>query len=168
MRHDDELLDIVDQQDRVIGQQWRSHVYATDAVNFRVVNAFVVNSHGQIWLPRRSAHKRTFPLCLDMSMGGHVESGESYDQALRRELGEELGIHLEDVVWRLLGYLTPYIDHVSAFMNVYEIHTDTAPIYNQDDFIEGYWFTAREALERIQQGDRSKRDLPILLRRFYH
>ena len=75
----DEFLDLVDENDNVIGQKRWSEVYAEHFSNFRVVNAFVINSKGEIWIPRRSAHKRIFPLCLDMSMGGHVESGESYE-----------------------------------------------------------------------------------------
>jgi isopentenyldiphosphate isomerase len=51
-----------------------------------VLNAFLVNDYGQIWIPRRSSLKRIFPLCLDMSVGGHVVSGESYEEAFRREL----------------------------------------------------------------------------------
>jgi len=75
----DEFLDLVDEDDNVIGQKKRSEVYAEHFSNFRVVNAFVINSKGEILIPRRTADKRIFPLCLDMSMGGHVESGESYE-----------------------------------------------------------------------------------------
>jgi len=74
----DEYLDLVDLQDSVIGRKLRSEVYAEHLSNFRVVNAFVLNSKGELWIPRRTADKRIFPLCLDMSVGGHVESGESY------------------------------------------------------------------------------------------
>ncbi|MDZ4286214.1 MAG: NUDIX hydrolase, partial [Candidatus Sungbacteria bacterium] len=65
----DEFLDIVDENDNVIGTKKRSEVYAEHLSNFRVVNAFVRNSKGELWIPRRSADKRIFPLCLDMSMG---------------------------------------------------------------------------------------------------
>ena len=67
---DDEYLDLVNEKDEVIGKKLRSEVYAEGLSNFRVVNAFLVNSEGKLWLPRRGAHKRIFPLCLDMSMGG--------------------------------------------------------------------------------------------------
>ncbi|WP_292736317.1 NUDIX domain-containing protein [Nostoc sp. JL31] len=40
-------------------------------------------------MSRRSAHKSIFPLCLDVSMGGYVETGETYEDALQRELKEE-------------------------------------------------------------------------------
>ena len=137
----DELLDVVDADDKVIGQQFRSEVYRLGLL-CRVVNVFLENSQGQLWIPRRTTHKRTFPLCLDMSMGGHVESGESYEEALTRELSEELRMDANQVNLELLGYLTPQGSGVSAFMKVYRIKTNDAPEYNEDDFLEAQWLLA--------------------------
>ena len=75
MIQDDEILDIVDENDCVIGQKKRSEIYRQRLCNFRVVNAFVVNSLGQLWIPRRSAHKSIFPFCIDVSMGGQPLRG---------------------------------------------------------------------------------------------
>ncbi len=75
MIQDDEILNIVDENDYVIGQKKRSEIYCQRLCNFRVVNAFVVNSLGQLWIPRRSAHKSIFPFCLDVSMGGQPLRG---------------------------------------------------------------------------------------------
>ncbi len=163
----DEILDIVDLSDSIIGQKRRSEVYAAGMTNFRVVNAFLINASGQLWIPRRSAKKRIFPRCLDMSVGGHVESGESYEAAFRRELNEELNLDLDGLCWRQLGKLTPHEDHVSAFMTVYEISSDSTPQFNRDDFIEAFWLMPEEALARIEQGEFAKDDLPVLIRRFF-
>ena len=103
----DEYLDLVDENDNVVGKKKRSEVYAENLSNFRVVNAFVVNSKGEIWIPRRAENKRIFPLCLDMSMGGHVESGETYEKMLKRETQEELNIDTDKAQVRLLGHLSP-------------------------------------------------------------
>lgn len=164
---DDELLDLVDNNDNVIGVKRRSAVYEQRLSNFRVINAFVVNSKGEIWIPRRHEKKRIFPLCLDMSVGGHVESGEDYALTLKRETQEELNIDTDSASVRLLGFLTPHEHDVSAFMNVYEITTDEASDYNKDDFTEYYWLTPKALLERITQGDKCKSDLPKLVKIFY-
>lgn len=163
----DEYLDLVDENDLVIGKKRRSEVYAENLSNFRVINAFVVNPKGEIWIPRRAANKRLFPLCLDMSVGGHVESGEIYEQALKRETQEELNIDTDKVMVKFLGHLTPYKDKVSAFMNVYEIKVDEAPNYNKNDFTEYFWLTPKAFFERVTQGDKAKSDLPKLIERFY-
>lgn len=163
----DEYLDLVNEKDEVIGKKLRSEVYAEGLSNFRVVNAFLVNSEGKLWLPRRGAHKRIFPLCLDMSMGGHVESGETYDYSFKRELSEELNIDADKTPWKLLGHLTPEKDKVSAYMNVYEIRTDEAPNFNPDDFTEYFWLSPEELLEKISHGEKTKGDLPTLVKIFY-
>jgi len=164
---EDELLDLVDEHDQVIGRRSRNEIYREGLNNFRVVNAFLINAAGQFWISRRSAHKRIFPLCLDMSVGGHVASGETYDEAFRRELLEELGLNFDEVDWRILGHLSPHEHGVSAFMQVYEISSNLAPEYNRDDFVEFFWLNPPEILERIQNGDCAKDDLPRLIKRFY-
>lgn len=164
---DDELLDLVDLNDRVIGNIWRSEVLTRQLTNVRVVNLFLKNSAGELWIPRRTAHKRLFPLCLDLSMGGYVASGETYAQALFREASEELNLDLNAIEFQLLGSLTPHADRVSSFMEVYEIETDLEPEYNRDDFIEAMWINPQALLDAIERGEAVKSDLEQLVKRFY-
>jgi isopentenyldiphosphate isomerase len=167
MHPKDEVLDIVNERDEVIGQKSRSEVYKNGMTNFRVINAFVINSKGQLWIPRRGPHKRIFPNALDMSVGGHVETGETYEQAFKRELKEELNLDPDTTPYRVLGKLTPHEHSVSAFMTVYEIKSDVAPAYNKNDFTEYFWLSPADFFERLKQGDKSKEDLPKLIRHFY-
>ncbi|OQY60108.1 MAG: NUDIX hydrolase [Desulfobacteraceae bacterium 4572_88] len=163
----DELLDIVDKNDNVVSRKMRSEIYLEGLRCFRVINAFVRNSQGQLWIPRRSASKDIFPLGLDVSVGGHVGSGETYEQALTRESEEELSLNTDEADCRFLGYLSPYEHGVSAFMKVYEIRMDEVPDYNSEDFTEFFWQTPRELLEWIKKGEPAKDDLPKLVRIFY-
>ncbi|MBD2302985.1 NUDIX domain-containing protein [Nostoc sp. FACHB-87] len=167
MMQDLEILDIVDENDCIIGQKPRSEIYSQGLCNFRVVNAFVINSLRQLWIPRRSSKKRIFPLCLDVSMGGHVESKESYEDALQRELKEELNLELDNVDFRLLGYLKPHQHHVSAFMKVYEIKLDDNPDYNKNDFVESFWLSPSNLIEWLNKGEPAKSDLIKLVQMFY-
>lgn len=163
----DELLDIVDEHDRVIGQKLRSEVYAHKLSNFRVVNAFLMNDEHKLWIPRRSANKRIFPLCLDASMGGHVAAGESYEQAFVRELREEVGIDARVTPYECIGSLNPYTHGTSAFMQVYLLKVKEAPCYNREDFIEYFWLAPHEILTRLAGGDLSKSDLPRMIQYFF-
>lgn len=163
----DEYLDLVNENDEVIGSKLRSEVYAEKLSNFRVINVFVINSKGELWIPRRTAEKRVFPLCLDMGVGGHVESGETYDQTFRRETQEELNLDIDTVTHRLLGKLTPQGSGVSAFMQVYEIKTEDAPMYNSRDFFEYFWLSPQELLTKLEGGEKYKDDLPKLVKIFY-
>ena len=100
-------------------------------------------------------------------MGGHVESGEIYEDTLKRETQEELNIDTDKAHVRLLGHLSPQEDGVSAYMNVYEIKMNEAPDYNKNDFVEYFWLTPKSLFERIANGDKTKGDLPKLVKIFY-
>lgn len=162
-----EMLDLVDEQDNVIGIKSRTEIYAHHMPHFRAINVFLMNSKGQLWIPRRVASKILFPLALDTSVGGHVKSGEAYKQAFERELLEELNIELNNIAYKYLGYVNPYQDNTSCFMHVYEIRSDITPDYNTADFIEYFWLTPQELLEKIALGENTKDDLPKLIKKFY-
>lgn len=159
----DEILDLVSCDDIVIGQMPRSEVYAQKLSNFRVVNAFVVNDQGQLWIPRRTKTKRLFPLGLDASMGGHVEAGETYEQAFIRELQEELNLNAHATEHTMIGKLTPHQHGTSAFMQVYLILINAVDEYNRQDFCEYFWLTPQECIAKISAGDTCKDDLPKII-----
>lgn len=163
----DEVLDLVDAHDQVVGKVVRHSKEHNASVNFRVINAFLVNSKGQLWIPRRAPGKRIFPNCLDMSVGGHVDSGEDYETAFRRETAEELNIDIDGADWKEIGYLNPYEVGTSAFMKVYRIDTDRTPDYNKDDFTEAFWLSPEQVIERVIAGEPVKGDLGQLVRLFF-
>jgi isopentenyl-diphosphate delta-isomerase len=87
-----EYLDIVDENDVVIGRDTRKNVHDNYEIH-RGVHVLVVDQLGRILVQRRSMNKDYYPGCLDMSVGAQVTSGETYEQAASRELMEELGCH---------------------------------------------------------------------------
>ena len=87
----DELFDVVDGNDRVIGRATRAEVHARGLFH-RAVHIFVFDARGNVVLQKRSLAKDTAPGLLSSACAGHVDAGENYDAAARRELGEELGI----------------------------------------------------------------------------
>src|SRR5260221_2408518 len=88
----DELFDVVDLDDRVTGRAPRSAVHAGKLLH-RAVHVLIHDTNGHLFLQKRSLSKDTFPGCWDSSCSGHVDAGEDYVTAARRELGEELGWH---------------------------------------------------------------------------
>ncbi|WP_221088072.1 NUDIX hydrolase [Deinococcus aquaedulcis] len=161
-----EWLDLVNERDEVVGAVTRDEAWAR-RLPVRVVNAFLVNRAGQLWIPRRTDAKRLFPGCLDMSVGGHVERGESYEAAFRRETQEELNLDLNTVPWREIAAFSPVETTLSAFMRVYELRSDVAPAFNPEDFSGAEWLTPAELLARIEAGDPAKGDLAELVARCY-
>ncbi len=86
----DEILDIVDENDVVVGQSRAARrmraVFATAACSSRP------GTPGAAFVHRRTPTKLVFPSLYDMFVGGVVGAGESYDSAALREAEEELGV----------------------------------------------------------------------------
>ena len=62
----------------------------------RAVHVWVINGRGEVLLQKRSAAIDLFQNLWDISLAGHVRSGEKSADAARRELKEELGITVEE------------------------------------------------------------------------
>ncbi|MGQ4436369.1 MULTISPECIES: NUDIX hydrolase [unclassified Streptomyces] len=87
----DEILDIVDEQDQVIGQSPRGEAYA-QGLRHRAAFIQARDAQGRVFVHRRTPTKLVFPSLYDMFVGGVVGAGESYDDAALREAEEELGV----------------------------------------------------------------------------
>jgi isopentenyldiphosphate isomerase len=87
----EEMVDLVDEEDHVIGRAPRREVRARNLLH-REVAAIVRGPGGEVYVHRRTDTKDVFPGMYDMFVAGVVTSGESYEDAIRRELAEELGI----------------------------------------------------------------------------
>jgi len=89
-----ERFPVVDANDRVLGATLRGKVHGNNLLH-RAVHILIFRKNGEIYLQRRSRSKDRYPLTWDSSAAGHVNAGEEYDQAAKRELMEELGIDVE-------------------------------------------------------------------------
>lgn len=89
-----ELFDVVDAEDRVVGQASRSEVHACGLLH-RAVHVLWLHPRGELALQRRSYAKDTCPGLLSTSCAGHLDAGEDYLQAAVRELAEELALDVE-------------------------------------------------------------------------
>src|SRR5437773_10117857 len=87
----EEIFDVVNEHDEVIGQKPRSEIHRLK-LNHRAVHVLVFNSRGELFLQKRSMKKDCFPGVWDSSASGHLASGESYDACAVRELREEIGL----------------------------------------------------------------------------
>jgi len=87
----EEIFDVCDANDQVIGQAPRSVVHR-DRLLHRAAHVFVFNSQGELLVQVRSASKDEFPLCYTSSASGHLSAGEDYLESAQRELEEEVGL----------------------------------------------------------------------------
>jgi isopentenyldiphosphate isomerase len=89
----EEIFDVVNERDEVVGQQPRGEVHRRGLMH-RAVHVLVFNAAGQVFLQKRSLKKDRQPGVWDSSASGHVDAGEDYDACAVRELREEIGLDL--------------------------------------------------------------------------
>lgn len=90
----DEIFDLIDADDHVIGYVRRGDAHHDPSLLHRSVQVLVFNSNHQLLLQHRSQRKDLFPGYYAASASGHVDSGEDYATAASRETREELGVSL--------------------------------------------------------------------------
>jgi len=89
-----ELFVVVDADDKIIGHKTRYECHHDKTIIHRAVELFIFDSKGRVLLQKRSMAKDTRPGYWSTSVGGHVGKGETNEEAIRREMQEELGIEI--------------------------------------------------------------------------
>lgn len=88
----EEWFDLVDAEGRVVGRAPRSVCHSRKGLLHSVVHLHVLDDKDRLFLQKRSLAKEIQPGKWDTAVGGHVRSGETVEQALRRETAEETGL----------------------------------------------------------------------------
>lgn len=109
------LIDRVDERNRSVGTVARQNVF-TEHANFRTVHVLVLNHSGELLLQQLAATRERHALRWGSSVAGYIYAGESYEDAARRRLREELGL---DTDLHPVG-VTPMEDEgVTKFVGVF-------------------------------------------------
>lgn len=117
---EEDLLDVVDAGDRVIGVARRGDVHARGLLH-RAVHILIFNLAGEMLLQKRSMQKDRHPGEWDSSASGHVDAGETYEAAARRELREELGICVGTGDLAEIGRIDAGDETEQEFVRVYRL-----------------------------------------------
>jgi len=142
----DEILDIVDENDRVIGQSPRGKAYA-EGLRHRCAFIQARDARGRLFVHRRTPVKLVFPSLYDMFVGGVVGAGESYDSAALREAEEELGVSGLPAPEFLFKFLYDNGAGRSWWSAVYEVRCEL-PVSPQVEEVAWHDFLPDEEVER--------------------
>lgn len=123
-----ELLEVVNEQDEVIGQETRDTIHTAGLLH-REIHVWFITPDGSIIFQHRAKNKDTYPDLLDATVGGHVEIGQTYEQTAVKETKEETGV---DIVMSDLHFLKKVhrrsVDSVTGKIN-YAFRVQYAYLY---------------------------------------
>lgn len=143
---------IVNKKDEVIGSEGLVTALKNGDIR-RISRILVFNSKGEMFLQRRPKAKIIAPDCWDQSAGGHVDIGESYEQAAYRELDEELGVSGVKLTKIAYFYLEePYKGGVARqFNSLYKTTYDGKINTDKEELAGGRWVTLSEVNKMIKE-----------------
>ncbi len=91
----DELLDLVNEKDEVIGEVWKSKANSDPNVIHREISVYIFDNENRMLMGQRSFSKLVYPGVWGESAAGHIGKGEEPEVAAHRELKEEMGFDTE-------------------------------------------------------------------------
>ena len=99
-----EYFDVVDEEDKVVGRETGLECVNRGLLH-RAILVFLLSPSDEIYLQKRAENLLLYPGFWSASCTGHVSSGETYLDAARREMKEELG--LECNLQTLTKFMSP-------------------------------------------------------------
>lgn len=96
----EELIDLVDEKDRVIGTVSRLRTDNDPSLIHREVGVVLVDKDNKVLFQKRSLKKSVMPGFWSTGVAGHVDAGEDPDTAVLREMEEEIGFSVRLSFWK--------------------------------------------------------------------
>lgn len=153
-----EYFDIVNEKDEVIGRASRDEVHQKKLIH-RAVTIFIFNSKGDLFMAQRSRHKKLNPLKWQAPASGHVETGETYEEAAKRELKEETGIDAEP---KFEFDIKIYSDEQKENFKLFTVKSDKE-IKPSDEFEQSKFMSIDEIKKMIKENPKLFRDAFLLM-----
>lgn len=143
-----EIIDIVDEDDNVIGRATREEV-RKEILLHRCAMVFVFNSKGEIFVHLRTPTKKIYPSYYDMACGGGMEPGETYEKAAMRESSEELGLKNQKLEFLFKARHRSALDN--SFVSVYKTVYDDKLTLQKEEIVSGEFMSIEELNKMIKK-----------------
>ena len=125
----DEVFDVVDLSDQVVGRETRYQVHERGFLH-RAVHIMIQRPSGKWVLQQRSARKDVDPLFWTSSCSGHVDAGESYLDAAVRECMEELSVEVQKDSFKEIFRCSPCRETGNEFVRVYKLFYERELVFD--------------------------------------
>lgn len=142
----EEMLIQVDEKNQIIGSISRKDAHERQGVFYRTIFVLVRNGDREVLVQKRSPTKDLFPNHWDLSVGGHVNYGQSYTEAAARELKEELGIDASEDELVPKGDVLVTLPHSGEHFKVFEynIKPNQNVSVSEEEINETRWMTIED------------------------
>ncbi len=159
-----EYIDIVNEQDEVIGKTSQKDIY-DKKLNHRIVHIMVINPKArEIYFQKRSEKKDFLPGYYCTSAGGHVQSGETYEQAAERELHEEIGLQIPLKRATSLQFVS---DNHKRFIELFLAFAEEGFHFKDGEVASGEFLDFEKAHELIEKGEKIHPQLSVCFKWLY-
>ena len=142
-----EILDVVDENDNVIGKVTREEVHKNKLIH-RSVMFFILDKDGRVFVSQRTKEKDMFPEYWSITLGGHVNSGETYEETVVREAWEEAKIKEKPF---LITSLKKRIPEEKENSMIYGFVTDQKQKLEKKELKQGKFMTLKEIEKKIKE-----------------
>ena len=126
-----EMVDIVDENNNVVGSASVAEAHDRGLIH-RVAGVFVFTTDGLLYLQTGNKYGK-----LDLPVGGHVQQGETYRVAAKREMYEEIGLDVP------IQPVTTFLPTNARLGHYWGLFTATAP--------DGWVFKATEEVSSLSK-----------------
>ena len=147
-----EKFDLFDKNRQPTGKTVERGQIIPDGMYRMVVHLAVFSSDGKILIQRRTDDKSSWAGLWDITLGGHVISGETSYQGVCRELSEELGLKMNKESLRpsfTINFSNGFDDYYITEMNVDIMNLTLQP----DEVSAVAWAEKEEIMSMIDSGD---------------
>jgi len=165
------LIQIVDRNDNLSGVASIDEARAKGLIR-RLARVIVEDQEGNVLLQKRSSKQKLFPNRWDTSAAGHVDAGEDYLQAAKREMSEEIGlknVDMQEVDYFYNSFVWQDMK-LNQFQRVYKVVVahDTQFKVDKDEVVGTQWFSPHQLKQLFQSNPESFTDgAQYIIKRFY-
>lgn len=146
----EEWFPLIDETGLVVGKALRSECHSGSMLLHPVVHLHIFDKQGRLYLQRRSMSKEIQPGKWDTAVGGHVDYGETIEEALHREVREELGITDFEPIHNFTYLFQSSVERemVYSYRTIYEGDI----VIDPEEIDEGRYWDIDEVLAHMGKG----------------
>ncbi|MFA5107726.1 MAG: NUDIX domain-containing protein [Patescibacteria group bacterium] len=158
-----ELIDIVNDHNAVIGRISKDQLY-DGPNNHRIVHVLIFNNKGDVALQLRSRTVAFLPSHWTTVVGGHVQAGETVEQAAKREMVEEIGVAVPFKKLFEIIYVPPQRPDMKKFLTIFKATHNGPFTPNPEDVERVEFFSPNKIKQKIARGKNLHHEMVVIMK----